>query len=86
MKRLQEIENKRRGIAAPKPSEPIPVPPPPFDPTGWLFYCENCDTRRTATLDAHPGTAGPLMAVQPFFDLICSECKAILLTIEPAGA
>lgn len=82
IKQAQRIERERRGLPTEKPVERISAPPLPFDPSAWRFYCENCDTHREAEFAAYEGTSGPLMTVPPFCDLICSECKAILLTME----
>jgi hypothetical protein len=52
----------------------------PLDPTGWLFYCENCDLHRVARLDEQRDP----MTEQAYFELVCIACDSVLLTVERA--
>lgn len=53
----------------------------PLDPTGWLFYCENCDDKTEARL----AEERDLITGQEYFELVCTVCNSVLLTAERAG-
>jgi hypothetical protein len=54
----------------------------PFDPTGWLFYCDNCQARRPARLAEEQS----IMGGGEYFDLVCTSCSSILLTMQRANS
>lgn len=58
--------------------EPQFAAPPLLDPTGWEFYCEECDTfreaRRADERDARNGS--------PYHEFVCDTCHSILLTFQ----
>jgi hypothetical protein len=62
----------------------MPIGVRPFDPAGWLFWCEGCETQRAGRLtEEHDALTG-----EEYFELACAACNRVLLTMErrPEGA
>jgi hypothetical protein len=50
----------------------------PLDPTGWEFYCEDCETfREVRRADEHDAKSG-----SPYHEFVCNTCHSILLTFQ----
>lgn len=61
-----------------EPDPNLPPAAPPFDASGWEFYCEECATFREARrADEHDATDG-----HPYHELVCNTCHSILLTFQ----
>ena len=52
----------------------------PLDPSGWEFYCGNCNLFRAARLtrECEPESNGE------YFELACQHCASILMTTQHA--
>jgi DNA-directed RNA polymerase subunit RPC12/RpoP len=50
----------------------------PLDPSGWSFYCNHCEARRDAMLLQERNVS----TGEEYFELVCTACGFILLSME----